>query len=74
MSCGDRISDFMHELCIPTERAFKGLNILFGIYAAGFAISFLIMNRLTTSHINYNLLNPDFRPEKFNLNGNGPFT
>ena len=64
-----KIREFFDELVIPTERAYKGLSILFMIYGIGFGVCLMIMYLLTTSHNNYNLDHPEFIPAKETING-----
>ena len=41
------------ELWKPTERAFKGLAIVFSIYSAATFICLLIVSQLTEAHLRY---------------------
>lgn len=50
-----QINGFFEELFTPTERAYKGLTILFFIYGAGFGVCIMIMYMLTTSHVEADL-------------------
>ena len=46
-------SAFVHDLLKPTERAYKGLAIVFMVYTVGFSVCLLIVGCLTTAHLRY---------------------